>query len=198
MARNPHASYEASDHQRMPIIPKFTDYIANNLTTTVAGFALDARQGKILNETKLNIANVVNNLTTTVAGYALDARQGKALDDKITSLNNSLYVNKGNVFIWNDHRGSDVKNIKITFPFVAYRSISGFVYTRYGICAFNFAYGAVSGSGAATVTTIIGSETYTASVSGDVFTITSNIGWNSFLVVGFCNHTPSTISATTF
>ena len=90
MARNPHASYEASDHQRMPIIPKFTDYIANNLTTTVAGFALDARQGKILNDTKLNIANVVNNLTTTVAGYALDARQGKALDDKITSLNNSL------------------------------------------------------------------------------------------------------------
>ena len=92
MARNPHASYEASDHQRMPIIPKFTDYIANNLTTTVAGFALDARQGKILNDTKLNIANVVNNLTTTVAGYALDARQGKTLDDKITSLNNSLSI----------------------------------------------------------------------------------------------------------
>lgn len=45
MARNPHASYEASDHQRMPIIP-----IANNLTTTVSGYALDARQGKVLND----------------------------------------------------------------------------------------------------------------------------------------------------
>ena len=56
MARNPHASYEASDHQRMPIIPKFTDYIANNLTTTVAGYALDARQGKTLDDkiTSLN------------------------------------------------------------------------------------------------------------------------------------------------
>ena len=45
MARNPHASYEASDHQRMPIIP-----IANNLTTTVSGYALDARQGKALSD----------------------------------------------------------------------------------------------------------------------------------------------------
>lgn len=45
MARNPHASYEASDHQRMPIIP-----IANNVTTTTPGYALDARQGKALND----------------------------------------------------------------------------------------------------------------------------------------------------
>lgn len=43
MARNPHASYEASDHQRMPIIP-----IANNLTTTTPGYALDATQGRYL------------------------------------------------------------------------------------------------------------------------------------------------------
>ena len=43
MARNPHASYEASDHQRMPILP-----IVNNLITTDPGYALDARQGKVL------------------------------------------------------------------------------------------------------------------------------------------------------
>lgn len=54
MARNPHASYEASDHQRMPIIP-----IANNLTTTSAGYALDARQGKALND-KFNVNNIAS------------------------------------------------------------------------------------------------------------------------------------------
>ena len=116
MARNPHASYEASDHQRMPIIPKFTDYIANNLTTTVAGFALDARQGKILNETKLNIANVVNNLTTTVAGFALDARQGKVLDDKITSLNNSLAVGIVRITIAANARTSVPLTFPVAFP----------------------------------------------------------------------------------
>ena len=45
MARNPHASYEPSDHQRTPIIP-----IANNVTTTASGYVLDARQGKVLND----------------------------------------------------------------------------------------------------------------------------------------------------
>ena len=61
MARNPHASYEASDHQRMPIIP-----IANNLTTTVSGYALDARQGKALND----MLGVTSNSSPTYAAVA--------------------------------------------------------------------------------------------------------------------------------
>ena len=53
--------------------------IANNLTTDVEGYALDARQGKVLDERKLDTSRVVNNHTTVLEGYALDARQGKWL-----------------------------------------------------------------------------------------------------------------------
>lgn len=55
--------------------------VANNLTTTDEGYALDARQGKVLDEKKLDKANVMNNINTSVPGYALDARQGKWLDE---------------------------------------------------------------------------------------------------------------------
>ena len=54
---------------------------ANNLTTTEAGYALDARQGKVLDEKKLDKTSVLNNLITIAAGFALDARQGKWLDE---------------------------------------------------------------------------------------------------------------------
>ena len=64
--------------------------IVNALTATSAGKVLDARQGKALDEAKLNKADVVNNLVTTVAGYALDARQGKALKDKIVEVEGKL------------------------------------------------------------------------------------------------------------
>ena len=60
--------------------------IANNLTTTTDGKVLDARQGKALNDSKLNKSDIANNLTTTTEGKALDARQGKALSDAITTL----------------------------------------------------------------------------------------------------------------
>lgn len=53
--------------------------IANNLTTTAEGYTLDARQGKVLDDKKLNKTDVANNLTTIVEGKALDARQGKWL-----------------------------------------------------------------------------------------------------------------------
>ena len=53
--------------------------IANNLTTDVEGYALDARQGKILDAKKLDKAKVANNLKTIEEGWALDARQGKYL-----------------------------------------------------------------------------------------------------------------------
>ena len=55
--------------------------IANNLTTTVEGYALDARQGYALDQKKLDVAKVANNLVTTDEGWALDARQGKYLSD---------------------------------------------------------------------------------------------------------------------
>lgn len=62
--------------------------LANNLTTTGSGWALDARQGKALKDEvdkKLPSANLANNLTTTAQGYALDARQGKALNSAIAA-----------------------------------------------------------------------------------------------------------------
>ncbi len=61
--------------------------VANNLTTESAGsHVLDAYQGKMLEDGKLDKANVVNSLLTTEEGYALDARQGKKLDEKISEL----------------------------------------------------------------------------------------------------------------
>ena len=67
--------------------------IANNLTTTRAGYVLDARQGKILDGKiagKLAKADVVNGLTETAAGKALDARQGKVLNEKIDDTNEAV------------------------------------------------------------------------------------------------------------
>lgn len=55
--------------------------IANNLTTTVEGYALDARQGYALDQKKLDIQKVANNLNTTEEGWALDARRGKYLNE---------------------------------------------------------------------------------------------------------------------
>ncbi len=65
--------------------------VSNALTQTSAGYVLDARQGKALNDAKLDKKAVANNLTTTAAGYALDARQGKALND--AKLNKTSVVN---------------------------------------------------------------------------------------------------------
>ena len=60
--------------------------VANNLTTTSAGTSvLDAYQGKVLEDKKLNKTDVINNLLATVAGKALDATQGKILGDRLTA-----------------------------------------------------------------------------------------------------------------
>ena len=64
--------------------------IQNNLTTDTEGSALDATQGKNLDEKKLDKSLVVDNLMATVKGSALDATQGKVLDDKITQTNADL------------------------------------------------------------------------------------------------------------
>lgn len=67
--------------------------VSNALTTTVAGYVLDARQGKILDgkiAEKLAKTDVVNGLTETAEGKALDARQGKALNEKIDDTNEAV------------------------------------------------------------------------------------------------------------
>lgn len=76
--------------------------IVNNLAATSAGKVLDARQGKALDEAKLNKADVVNNLVTTEEGKALDARQGKALNEKILGESSELgenYIKFANGFL---------------------------------------------------------------------------------------------------
>ena len=69
--------------------------VANNLTTESAGsHVLDAYQGKMLKDGKLEKTNVVNSLLVTEEGYALDARQGKILDEKISELIGDLSEQK--------------------------------------------------------------------------------------------------------
>lgn len=70
--------------------------IANDLSTTVEGKILDARQGKILNDNKANVSDVysksqavaktdiVNNLTSTSTTAPLSANMGKTLNDNMT------------------------------------------------------------------------------------------------------------------
>ena len=64
--------------------------VSNVLTQTSSGYVLDARQGKALDDKKVNKESIVNNLLTTESGYVLDARQGKILDEKITQLSENL------------------------------------------------------------------------------------------------------------
>ena len=78
--------------------------IANNLTTKSAGeYVLDAYQGKVLDEKKLNVENIVNDLLTTEEGYALDARQGKVLDEKNGETDKKItdYVNENSLKKYN-------------------------------------------------------------------------------------------------
>lgn len=65
--------------------------VANNLTTTSAGASvLDAYQGKVLEDKKLNKTDVINNLLATVSGKALDATQGKILGDRLTDAEDDI------------------------------------------------------------------------------------------------------------
>lgn len=65
--------------------------VANNLTTTSAGGSvLDAYQGKVLEDKKLNKTDVINNLLATVEGKALDATQGKILGDRLTDAEDDI------------------------------------------------------------------------------------------------------------
>lgn len=55
---------------------------ANDLITQKEGYVLDARQGRVLDEKKLDHAQVLDHLNAETPGCALDARQGRVLDEK--------------------------------------------------------------------------------------------------------------------
>lgn len=104
--------------------------IVNNLAETSAGKVLDARQGKALDEAKLNKADVVNNLVTTEEGKALDARQGKALNEKILGESSELgenYIKFANGFLvqWGQttHAKGTIVTSDVDLP-IAYKDVS--------------------------------------------------------------------------
>jgi len=59
-----------------------TGNIEDSLTSTSSTDALSAKQGKVLNDIKINISDIVDNCTTNDASKVLSAKQGKALNDK--------------------------------------------------------------------------------------------------------------------
>lgn len=70
-----------------------SDKVKNNLTTTDAGYVLDARQGKVLNDkfgSYVPTANIVDNLTTASSSKVLSANQGKALADRMTTVETDI------------------------------------------------------------------------------------------------------------
>lgn len=76
--------------------------VANNLTTDIDGYVLDARQGKALQDELDALgdaadADVANNVTTAESGYVLDARQGKALNEAIAAVSDALNTLSGNI-----------------------------------------------------------------------------------------------------
>lgn len=70
-----------------------TSAIANNLTVTTEGYVLDARQGKALNDAKVNISDIKDGLTYQDTDKPLSANQGyvlKGLVDDLTSADTAL------------------------------------------------------------------------------------------------------------
>lgn len=63
-----------------------TENIVDNLTSEQSGKVLSANQGKVLQETKINISDIVNDLTTGGATKVLSAQQGVALKNIIDNL----------------------------------------------------------------------------------------------------------------
>lgn len=73
----------------LSLVLKKTDII-DNTSTNDNTKVLSAKQGKLLNDTKLNKTDVINNLTNDDATKPLSARQGKFLSDKISNVENSV------------------------------------------------------------------------------------------------------------
>lgn len=65
--------------------------LADNLTTANAGVAaLDARQGRLLNENKVDKTSIADDLTTNDATKVLSAKQGKILQDNKVDMTTPL------------------------------------------------------------------------------------------------------------
>lgn len=65
--------------------------LADNLTTANAGTAaLDARQGRLLDENKVDISSIADDLTTDDAAKVLSAKQGKILQDNKVDMTTPL------------------------------------------------------------------------------------------------------------
>lgn len=89
--------------------------VANNLTTTADGYVLDARQGKVLDDKKLDKTAVANNLTTIGEGRALDARQGKWLNENkvgFSDIANDLVTSDVNKVL-SSAQGVALNNLKL-------------------------------------------------------------------------------------
>lgn len=66
--------------------------VVDNLTTDDANKILSAKQGKVLEDTKIAKSDIVDNLTTDDASKVLSAKQGKVLNDLIGDA--IIYINQ--------------------------------------------------------------------------------------------------------
>ena len=95
--------------------------IANNLDVPADqdGFILDARQGKILNDKKIDKTDIVNNFTTETPGKPLDASRGAVLYNIASRLDGQLTSNRHRFQFAVEH---DVYGYKKDGVFTPFRS----------------------------------------------------------------------------
>ena len=84
----------------LPVLNSTT--VVNNLTSTSETAALSASQGKVLNESKINISDIANNLTTDSETKVLSAKQGKELNTKIESATTKINTLTNNAVVVTD------------------------------------------------------------------------------------------------
>ena len=68
--------------------------VANDLLQTAEGHVLDARQGKVLDDKKVDKDRIVQSTTITETGFVMD---GKTIADAIAEINNKLDVSRGGI-----------------------------------------------------------------------------------------------------
>ena len=83
---------------------KTTD-VVDGLTSTATTYPLSAKQGKVLNDSKINTSDIADNLTTNSSTKVLSAKQGKVLNDTLTDAN-TYSTTKTKIGVWKD--GKDI------------------------------------------------------------------------------------------
>ena len=73
-----------------------SERVKNDCLTSDSGYVLDARQGKVLQDGKIDKTSIADNLTTNDATKVLSAKQGKALQDG--KFSNTGGIVSGNIF----------------------------------------------------------------------------------------------------